>query len=142
MSEKNDESPPGPPAVSAFKSTGGIGRITKALVYSIQGLVHAFRFEAAFRQELLVAVPAVIALCFLPLSVLEKIVLLGTVLLVLIVELLNSAVEAVVDRVSTERHPLSGRAKDLGSAAVLLAVSLMVIAWLLIAGPVVLGMLR
>jgi diacylglycerol kinase (ATP) len=68
----------------------------------------------------------------------EKIVLLATVLLMLIVELLNSAIEATVDRVSTERHPLSGRAKDLGSAAVFIAVLLMVTAWTLIAGPVLL----
>ena len=79
-----------------------------------------------------------IGLWFLPISMVEKLVLLGTVLLMLITELLNSAIEATVDRVSTERHPLSGRAKDLGSAAVLLAVTLMVVAWALIAGPVVL----
>ena len=122
-------------AANALKSTGGFARIGKALGYSLQGLTHAVRFEAAFRQELIIAIPAMIGLWFLPVSMVEKLLLLGTVLLVLIVELLNSAIEATVDRVSTERHPLSGRAKDLGSAAVLLAVILMVVAWALIAGP-------
>jgi diacylglycerol kinase (ATP) len=126
---------------SALKSIGGFARIGKAFQYSMQGLSHAVRFEAAFRQELMIAIPAMIGLWFLPVSVIEKIVLLGTVLLLLIVELLNSAIEATVDRVSTERHPLSGRAKDLGSAAVLLAVILMVTAWALIAGPLVLKLL-
>jgi diacylglycerol kinase (ATP) len=130
----NDESTV---AANALKSTDGFARIGKAFRYSMQGLSHAVRFEAAFRQELMIAVPAMIGLWFLPVSMIEKIVLLGTVLLMLIVELLNSAIEATVDRVSTERHPLSGRAKDLGSAAVLLAVVLMVTAWVLIAGPVV-----
>ncbi len=132
-SKKDDDS-----TAAALKSTGGIARIGKAFQYSMQGLSHALRFEAAFRQELLIAIPAIIGVWFLPVTMVEKIVLLGTVLLMLIVELLNSAIEATVDRVSTERHPLSGRAKDLGSAAVLLAVSLMVAAWALIAGPVLL----
>ncbi len=136
-------SSPAPPSAptsaptSTLKSTDGIGRIGNAVRYSLQGLTHAIRYEAAFRQELMIAVPAMIGLWFLPLSMVERIVLLGTVLLVLIVELLNSAIEATVDRVSTERHPLSGRAKDLGSAAVLLAVILMTLAWIMLAGPVV-----
>jgi len=123
-------------AANALKSTGGVARIGKAFQYSLQGLSHAVRFEAAFRQELVIAIPAIIGLWFLPASMVEKIVLLGTVALMLIVELLNSAIEATVDRVSTERHPLSGRAKDLGSAAVFIAVLLMATAWTLIAGPV------
>ena len=122
-------------AANALKSTGGFARIGKAFQYSMQGLAHAVRFEAAFRQELVMAIPAIIGVWFLPVTMLEKIVLLGTVALMLITELLNSAIEATVDRVSTERHPLSGRAKDLGSAAVFIAVLLMLVAWLLIAGP-------
>ncbi len=133
VTNKNHEA-----SATALKSTGGFARIGKAFQYSMQGLSHAVRFEAAFRQELLIAIPAIIGLWFLPVSMVEKIVLLGTVVLMLIVELLNSAIEATVDRVSTERHPLSGRAKDLGSAAVLLAVLLMVAAWALIAGPILL----
>ena len=121
---------------STLKSSGGLGRISKAIVYSSQGLAHAVRHEAAFRQELVIAIPAIIGLWFLPVTMLEKIALLATVVLMLIVELLNSAIEAVVDRVSTERHPLSGRAKDMGSAAVLLAVLLMLITWGLIVAPV------
>jgi len=128
---------PSPTPASELKSTDGFSRIGKALRYSAQGLNHAVRFEAAFRQELMIAIPALIGLWFLPISMVEKVVLLGSVLLLLMVELLNSAIEATVDRVSTERHPLSGRAKDLGSAAVMLAVILMVAAWALIAGPVV-----
>ena len=129
---------PSPTPASELKSTDGFSRIGKALRYSAQGLNHAVRFEAAFRQELMIAIPALIGLWFLPISMVEKVVLLGSVLLLLMVELLNSAIEATVDRVSTERHPLSGRAKDLGSAAVLLAVVLMTASWVLIAGPVVL----
>ncbi len=121
------------------KSTDGIARMGKAFRYSMQGLSHAVRFEAVFRQELLIAIPAIIGVWFLPVSMVEKRVLLGTVLLLLIVALLNSAIEAIVDRVSTKRHPLSGRAKDLGCAAVLLAVILMVTVWTLIAGPLVAG---
>ena len=127
-----------PTTASELKSADGFNRIGKALRYSAQGLNHAVRFEAAFRQELMIAIPAVIGLWFLPVSMVEKIVLFGSVWLLLIVELLNSAIEATVDRVSTERHPLSGRAKDLGSAAVLLTVVLMTASWVLIAGPVVL----
>ena len=134
-----NETPTLPPTTaSELKSADGFSRIGKALRYSAQGLNHAVRFEAAFRQELMIAIPAVTGLWFLPISMVEKIVLFGSVWLLLIVELLNSAIEATVDRVSTERHPLSGRAKDLGSAAVLLAVVLMTASWALIAGPVVL----
>ena len=133
---KTSQNQAAPASAEAMKSTGGLARIAKALGYSLQGLVHACRHEAAFRQELLLAIPAATGLWFLPVTPVEKIVLLASVLLVLIVELLNSAIEAVVDRVSTERHPLSGRAKDLGSAAVMLAFVLMLAAWLAIAGPV------
>ena len=129
------------PSATELKSVGGVTRIFNALRYSAQGLRHAVRFEAAFRQELMVAVPAFIILFFLPVTKVEKILLLASVLLMLIVELLNSAVEAVVDRVSTERHPLSGRAKDMGSASVLLTVLLMVITWGWIAGPVVFNLI-
>ena len=123
---------------ASLKSTGGFARVFKAFGYSLQGLSHALRFEAAFRQELILIIPATVALWFLPITLLEKTVLLGCHFLVLIVELLNSAVEAVVDRVSTDHHPLSGRAKDLGSAAVFLAVLFMMIAWTLIVGPIAL----
>lgn len=135
--KKNDES-----TATGLKSIGGVVRIGKAFQYSMQGLRHAVRFEAAFRQELVIAIPAIMGVWFLPVTMVEKIVLLATVVLMLIVELLNSAIEATVDRVSTERHPLSGRAKDLGSAAVLLAVLLMVVTWMLIAGPILLRLFQ
>ena len=115
--------------VSEFKSKSGLKRITAAFFYSVDGLKSAWRHEHAFRQELiLLVVGAAIALA-LRISAFEKLMLIGVLVLVLIVELINSAIEAVVDRVSLERHPLSKNAKDFGSAAVLLAVLLAMAAW-------------
>lgn len=125
-----------------LKSHGGLGRIANACRYSMQGFGHALRHEAAFRQELVLVIPAIILVFFLPVTPIEKFILFATSLLVLIVELLNSAVEAVVDRVSTEQHPLAGRAKDLGSAAVFLALTLMAVAWVVIAGPILWRMIH
>ena len=127
--------------MSEFKSRGGIGRIANACRYSLQGFAHALRYESAFRQELCVAVPAAIALWFLPVSAERKILLLASLVLVLIAELLNSAVEAAVDRVSLELHPLAGRAKDLGSAAVMLAILLLIVTWAVLAGPALYALL-
>ncbi len=127
---------------SAMKSTMGTARIANATRYSMQGLMHAMRHEAAFRQELLFAVPAIVVALLLPVARIEKIVLVASIVLVLIVELLNSAVEAVVDRVSLERHPLAGRAKDLGSAAVFLSIWLSVFMWLMIAGPLLFSLIK
>ncbi len=121
--------------VSEFKSKSGLKRITSALGYSIDGLRAAWRHEHAFRQELMVVAPGVLIALLLPVSRLEKLALVAVLLLVLIVELLNSAVEAVVDRVSFERHPLSKNAKDLGSAAVLLACLLAAATWLVVLAP-------
>jgi diacylglycerol kinase (ATP) len=115
--------------VSEFKSKGGFRRIINASSYSIQGLVTAWRIEHAFRQELLVFVLGVIFAFVLPVSAFERLVLVGVLLLVLIVELINSAFEAVVDRISLERHPLSKNAKDFGSAAVGLSILLAAITW-------------
>ncbi|MGL4230409.1 MAG: diacylglycerol kinase [Casimicrobium sp.] len=119
---------------SEFKSTGGVARIAKATRYSMQGLSHAFTHEAAFRQELLLVVPLLTALPFARVSLLENLFVIVLGVAVLVVEILNSAIEAVVDRVSLEQHPLAGRAKDLGSAAVLLTISTFVVSWLLIVG--------
>ena len=121
--------------VSEFKSKSGLKRISSALGYSIDGLRAAWRHEHAFRQELVVVVPGIVIALLLPVSRLEKVALVAVLLLVLIVELLNSAVEAVVDRVSFERHPLSKNAKDLGSAAVLLACLLAAATWLVVLSP-------
>ncbi len=117
------------PAYSAFKSRTGLRRIAGAMRYSLAGLASAWKHEQAFRQELCVIVPATVAALLLPVTALEKLLLVATMVLVLVVELLNSAIEAVVDRVSLERHPLSKNAKDLGSAAVMLALLLSAAAW-------------
>ncbi len=122
---------------SPFKSVGGAARLSKAFGYSMKGFAHAFRHEAAFRQELVLVMPFAIAAVFLPLPLIEKIVLCALAAMVLIVELLNSAIEATVDRISLDQHPLSGRAKDLGSAAVFLTITVFALSWLLLAGPVV-----
>ncbi len=115
--------------VSQFKSKSGLKRILSAFFYSVDGLKSAWRNEHAFRQELLLFVAGGIVAMLLPISSFQKLALVGVLVLVLIVELVNSAIEAVVDRISLERHPLSKNAKDFGSAAVLLAVMLAGATW-------------
>lgn len=112
----------------------GIKRIIKATGYSIQGLKAAFKHEAAVRQEFALLVVAIVLATWFDVSILERITLLAVVVLVLIVELMNSAVEAVVDRIGVEHHELSGRAKDIGSAAVLVALIFAGFTWLYIVG--------
>lgn len=107
----------------------GIRRIARATVYSIQGFSHAWRYEAAFRQEIALTVLLVPLAFWLGRSVMETTLLIASCLLVLIVELLNSAVEAVVDRFGKEIHVASGRAKDLGSAAVFLSLVFLGLVW-------------
>ncbi|HRL23010.1 MAG TPA: diacylglycerol kinase [Alcaligenes sp.] len=107
---------------SPFKSKGGFSRLTGALRYSAQGLSAAVRHEAAFRQELLLAAVFVPLAFWLGRTPLETVALLATIVFVLILELINSALEALADAITLEHHPLIGRAKDLGSAAVLLAL--------------------
>jgi len=108
----------------------GLTRIIKAGGYSMLGLKSAVRHEAAFRQELLLAVIFIPMALFIAEGPMERILLIGLTLLVLIVELLNSAIEAVVDRIGLEHHELSGRAKDMGSAAVLVSLVLWAYAWI------------
>ncbi|MGA2779489.1 MAG: diacylglycerol kinase [Steroidobacteraceae bacterium] len=110
----------------------GITRILRAFGYSLQGFRHAWHEEAAFRQELLLSLVVVPVGLYLGHNGVERALLVGPMLLILIVEILNSAVEAVVDRSGTERHPLAGMAKDMGSAAVLLSFILLGTVWLLI----------
>lgn len=118
--------------ISQFKSKSGVKRIFSAFFYSLDGLKAAWQQEHAFRQELiLVVIGSVIAL-FLPVSAFEKLMMIAVLVLMLIVELLNSAIEAVVDRVSLERHALSKNAKDFGSAAVLLTFLMAVATWTVI----------
>jgi diacylglycerol kinase (ATP) len=121
--------------VSEFKSKGGWQRILGAWINSIAGMQQAWRNEHAFRQELFLAVPACVVAFMLPLAALEKLLLIGVLVLVLIMELINSAIEAVVDRVSLERHPLSKDAKDFGSAAVLLSLLLALGTWAVVVWP-------
>ncbi|AVJ19548.1 diacylglycerol kinase [Serratia rhizosphaerae] len=109
--------------------TTGLTRIIKAAGYSYQGLTAAWRNEAAFRQEAVAVVIAVIVALWLDIDAVARILLIGSVLLVLIVEVLNSAIEAIVDRVGTDYHELSGRAKDMGSAAVSLSIILALFVW-------------
>ncbi|TFW05575.1 diacylglycerol kinase [Oxalobacteraceae bacterium OM1] len=121
--------------VSQFKSKSGLARIFSAFSYSLQGLKTAWRNEHAFRQELFIVVPGIVIALALPLSPLEKVALIGVLIILLIVELLNSAIEAVVDRISFEHHPLSKNAKDLGSAAVMLTLILAGLTWAVIVLP-------
>ncbi|MFN3789815.1 diacylglycerol kinase [Massilia sp.] len=114
---------------SEFKTRRGIARIFAACRNTWDGLAWAWRSEAAFRQEVvLIAIASVVAL-LLPLSGFQKLALIGVLVVVLIVEIINSAIEAVVDRISLERHPLSKVAKDMGSAAVALALLLAAAIW-------------
>jgi diacylglycerol kinase (ATP) len=109
-----------------------LGRILRALGFSLQGVRAVWRHEAAFRQEALVAIVLVPLGLWLGADGVERALLVGSWLLVMIVELLNSAIEALVDRIGTQPHELSGRAKDVGSAAVLVAIALAVLVWLLV----------
>ena len=110
----------------------GLGRLIDATRWSLAGLTAAFRHEAAFRQEALCAAVLLPLGLWLGGSGLEKALLVASVLLVLLAELLNSAIEAAVDRISSERHELAGRAKDLGSAAVMVSLVLCAAVWLLV----------
>lgn len=104
-------------------------RLWNAFFYSCHGLSAAWRHEAAFRQEVLLAAVTLPLAYWLGSNGVERALLAGSILLILIVELLNSAVEAVVDRISVEHHDLSKRAKDIGSAAVLLALANALVVW-------------
>lgn len=108
----------------------GIARLFSAFRYSLNGLRIAYTNEAAFRQEVWFAAVLIPAAFFVGDTAFEHCVLIASVLLLLIVELLNTAVENVVDRIGDEFHELSGAAKDIGSAAVLMALLLLVIVWL------------
>lgn len=114
------------------KGNKGLTRAIRASVNSWNGLKYAFNEESAFRQELALALVLIPAAVFMPFSSVEKILLIASVFLVLIVELLNSSVEAAIDRISFDMHGLSKRAKDFGSAAVLLALLMCLITWLII----------
>ncbi|MEG9489271.1 diacylglycerol kinase [Mannheimia indoligenes] len=114
------------------KNKADFQRVINATNYSMKGLKAAYINEAAFRQELWCAIILFPLALILGETNIEKVLLVGTVFLVLIVELLNSAVESVVDRIGSDFHELSGRAKDLGSAAVFLSMILLAITWILV----------
>mgnify|MGYP002400368217 FL=1 len=120
---------------SPFKGKTGIQRLWNALSYSLQGMISALRHEEAFRQESLLAALLIPTALFVPVGGTEKALMIASVLLVLIVELLNSAVEAAVDRISLENHLLAKRAKDFGSAAVFLSLVNVAVVWALILLP-------
>ena len=111
----------------------GIGRILRATRFSSQGLASAWKNEAAFRQELLLIVVLLPVAVWLGQTALEQAVLIGSLIFVLVVELINSAIEAAIDRHGDELHELSGRAKDMGSAAVMISLIMVAVVWGLIA---------
>jgi diacylglycerol kinase (ATP) len=111
----------------------GLRRVVNATFYSVAGLRAAWRNEAAFRQECVAVVVLIPFAVWLGQTAIQRALLLTSCVLVLIVELLNTAVEFVVDRVGTDHHELSGRAKDLGSAAVFTSIALAILVWGLVA---------
>jgi diacylglycerol kinase (ATP) len=130
-SRHDEHAPDAPPSI-------GPARVVQAFRYSIEGLAATWRTEGAFRQEVLIAAVLIPLSAFLHVTLLEHALLVGSVLMVLMVELLNSSMEAAIDRISLDRHPLSKKAKDTGSAAVLLAVLIATIVWGAIVVPLTL----
>lgn len=118
--------------LSPYKGKTGLRRLINAFGYSISGLRAAYRLEDAFRQEVALAAVLIPAALLLPVAATGRVLLLASVFLVLIVELLNSAIEAAVDRISLDNHELAKVAKDIGSAAVLLSLVCMSVVWFLV----------
>ena len=123
------QSPSAPSDSRALKGKRGLQRVLNACRYSVDGFRSAWREEDAFRQELLLAAVLVPLAAWLPIGLTERLLLIGSVFLVLIVELLNTAIEAAIDRHSFEINPLAKRAKDVGSAAVMLSLVLAGAVW-------------
>ena len=121
-------------ASGPFKGRTGLDRVYHAFMNSCAGLASACD-ESAFRQELLLAAILVPVAFVVPVAAVERALLIAVVLLVLVVELLNTGVEVAIDRISLDRHPLSKRAKDIGSAAVLIALVLCVVVWAVVLVP-------
>jgi diacylglycerol kinase (ATP) len=128
--------PPSPaPSPSRFKSKPGLSRVLRAARYSADGLAAAIRHEAAFRQELAVGLPLLLLAWWLADTRWEALAMSAAIVFVWIVELLNSAVEALADTVTLDEHPLIKRAKDLGSAAVMLSIGSAAGVWLAVLWP-------
>ena len=121
-----------PPDENSFKRVSGLKRIWRAAGYSVSGLSAAFRHEAAFRQALVLAGILLLVAIVLPATPTQTALLILAIVLVLLMELANSAIEAAVDHTSTEHHPLAKRAKDVGSAAVLVALVNCLVIWALV----------
>lgn len=117
---------------SPFKGKTGLRRIFNAARYSMDGLRAAYRHEDAFRQEIWLTLVAVPLALWLGEGAVERALMIGSVLLVLVVELLNSGIEAIVDKASPETHELAKQAKDMGSAAVLISLMLAALVWILV----------
>lgn len=114
---------------SPYKGKTGLKRIWNAFIYSIAGLRAAYKHEDAFRQEIHLTIILIPLALWLPASNLGKALMIASLLLVLIIELINSAIEATVDRISLDQHELSKRAKDIGSAAVFVSMLNVLITW-------------
>ena len=123
-------------------NTSFFGRIISAFRNSFNGFRHALKNETPFQQEVVVFVLMLPVAVMLPVTRLEKLVLVLMMMLVLVAELINSSIEATVDRISLERHPLAGIAKDLGSSAVVATILMNAVAWIVIAGPVAMQWIR
>ncbi|WP_371323487.1 diacylglycerol kinase [Dechloromonas sp. ZY10] len=121
--------------IDQYKGKQGLTRLLNALGYSRDGLAAAWKNEAAFREEVLLAAVAIPLALFLAQTGVDRALLIGSILFVLIVEILNSAVEAVVDKASPEHHELAKRAKDMGSAAVLLSLLNATVIWACVLWP-------
>jgi diacylglycerol kinase (ATP) len=118
-----------------FKGKKGLTRLWNALGYSRDGIAAAWRHEAAFREEILLATIAIPLAFYLGKNGVDRALLVGSIILILIVEILNSAVEAVVDKASPEKHDLAKRAKDMGSAAVLFSLINAAVVWACVLWP-------
>ena len=117
---------------SPFKGKTGIKRLANAFTYSVAGTLAAFKHEDAFRQEVILSIVLIPLAIYLGQTPIEQALMISSILLIIIVELLNSSVEATVDRISVKRHKLSKRAKDIGSAAVFFSLVNAAVFWFLI----------
>jgi len=117
---------------SPYKGKTGIKRLANAFTYSVAGTLAAFKHEDAFRQEVILSVVLIPLAIYLGQTAIEQALMITSILLIIIVELLNSSVEATVDRISVKRHKLSKRAKDIGSAAVFFSLINAAVIWFLI----------
>jgi diacylglycerol kinase (ATP) len=122
-------------SAAEFKGKKGFVRLWNALGYSRDGIAAAWKNEAAFREEVLLAAIAIPLAFYLGKTGVERALLVGSIIFILIVEILNSAVEAVVDKASPEKHDLAKRAKDMGSAAVLLSLMNAAVIWACVLWP-------